>query len=173
MKSPVAYHSKILAMGSAFPKKRLTNHDLAKIVDTSDEWIFERTGIRARRIADIKGGDSNSGFAFEAAKKALNRAKLEPGDLDMILYATVSPDRIIPTVSCILHEKLGLKFPLLADYDYRITDKYGVMSFTGHPKRAVFLIGQDGRVLYEHVEKIAVTHRSAKELLQEIDKISN
>jgi peroxiredoxin Q/BCP len=69
-------------------------------------------------------------------------------------------------------EKLGLKFPLLADYDYRVTSKYGVMSFTGHPKRAVFLIGPDHKVLYQHVEKVAVTHRSAKELLQEIDKVS-
>jgi peroxiredoxin len=70
------------------------------------------------------------------------------------------------------HEKLGLKFPLLADYDSRITSKYGVMSFSGHPKRALFLIGQDGKVLYQHVEKIAVTHRSAKDLLKEIDKAS-
>lgn len=69
------------------------------------------------------------------------------------------------------HEKLALNFPLLADYDYRVTSKYGVMSFTGHPKRAVFLIGQDGTALYQHVEKVAVTHRSAKELLREIDKL--
>lgn len=106
---PHGFHAKILATGSAFPKKRLTNHDLAKIVDTSDEWIFARTGIRTRRVADIKGGDSNSGFALEAARKALKRAKLEPAGLDMILYATVSPDRIIPAVSCILQDKLGLK----------------------------------------------------------------
>jgi peroxiredoxin Q/BCP len=70
------------------------------------------------------------------------------------------------------HKKLGLKFPLLADYDFRITSKYGVMSFTGHPKRALFLIGQDGKVLYRHVEALAVNYRSAKELLKEIDKIS-
>jgi peroxiredoxin len=70
------------------------------------------------------------------------------------------------------HEKLGLKFPLLADYDYRITNKYGVMSFTGHPRRALFLIGQDGKVQYRHVETVGLTYRSTKEVLQELDKIT-
>lgn len=70
------------------------------------------------------------------------------------------------------HGKLGLKFPLLADYDYRVTSNFGVMSFTGHPKRALFLIGQDGKVLYRHIEPVAITYRSAKEVLKELDKIS-
>jgi thioredoxin-dependent peroxiredoxin len=70
------------------------------------------------------------------------------------------------------HQKLGLKFPLLADYDFRVTSKYGVMSFTGHPKRAIFLIGQDGKVLFRYVEPVAINYRSAKELLGQLDKIS-
>lgn len=68
------------------------------------------------------------------------------------------------------HEKLALKFPLLADYDTRVTTKYGVMSFMGHPKRALFLIGEDGRVLYSQVEKVAINHRSADEVLAAIDE---
>ncbi len=102
------FNAKILSTGSAFPKKRLTNSDLAKIVETSDEWIFERTGIRARHIADIKGGDSNSGFALEATIKALKKAKLTTKDIECIIFCTVSPDRIVPTASCILQHKLGL-----------------------------------------------------------------
>ncbi len=103
------YRSKILATGSAFPEQRLSNADLAKRVETNDEWIMERTGIRARRIADPTKGETNSGFAMAATKIALERAGLLATDIDFILYATVSPDQIMPNTACILQEKLGAK----------------------------------------------------------------
>jgi len=69
------------------------------------------------------------------------------------------------------HEKLSLPFSLLADYDTRITTKYGVMSFTGHPKRALFLLDEEGKVLYKHVECMAISYRSTEELLESIDEV--
>jgi len=70
------------------------------------------------------------------------------------------------------HEKLGLKFPLLADYDSRVTNKYGIMSFTGMPRRALFLIDQDGKIIYQHVEAVAISHRSTEQVLKAIDEVS-
>lgn len=103
------YRSKILATGSAFPAKRVTNNDLAKRVETNDEWIMERTGIRARRVADLSKGETNSKFAAEASKIALNKAGLTANDIDLILFATVSPDHIMPNTACIVQELLGAK----------------------------------------------------------------
>ena len=104
-----AFRSKILATGSAFPAQRVSNTDLAKRVETTDEWIMERTGIRARRIADPAKGETNSELALTASRQALERAGVSPADLDFILYATVSPDRIMPNTACVLQEKLGAK----------------------------------------------------------------
>ncbi len=103
------FHSKMVSTGSAFPKKRVTNADIAKMVDTSDEWIVERTGIRARRIADVPGGECNTGFAFEAATAALTKAKMKATDIECIVYCTVTPDRPLPSASCMLQDKLGLR----------------------------------------------------------------
>ncbi len=69
------------------------------------------------------------------------------------------------------HEKLSLPFPLLADYDSRITKKYGVMSFTGHPQRALFLIGEDQKIIWKHVEGLPISYRSAEEVLAKIDEL--
>jgi 3-oxoacyl-[acyl-carrier-protein] synthase-3 len=103
------YATKILSTGSAFPSQRVTNHDLARRVETNDEWIYERTGIRARRIADPSKKETNSGFAYEATLKALETARVDANDIDLILYATVSPDHIMPNTACVLQEKLGAK----------------------------------------------------------------
>jgi 3-oxoacyl-[acyl-carrier-protein] synthase-3 len=102
-------YSKILATGSAFPKKRLTNKDLEKIVETSDEWITERTGIKARRIANIGEGETNTQLAYEATCKALEKANLKPNDLDAIIYCTVSADHPIPSAACLLQKKLNCR----------------------------------------------------------------
>src|SRR4051812_11103120 len=96
-----AFRSKILATGSAFPQQRVSNMDLVKRVETSDEWIMERTGIRARRIADPSKGETNSELALKATRLALERAGLQASDLDFILYATVSPDHIMPSTACV------------------------------------------------------------------------
>ncbi len=98
---------RIIATGSYVPEGVVTNHDLEKIVDTSDDWIIERTGIRERRIAS--GKQAASDLAFEAASAALKRAHLKPKDLDVIIVATVTADMPFPSTACILQSKLGAK----------------------------------------------------------------
>ena len=96
----------IIGVGKYTPEKVVTNKDLEKIMDTSDEWIRTRTGIEERRIAE---DDMNtSDMAYEAAKKAIENAGLSPEEIDLILVATVTPDQPFPTVSCMLQEKLGV-----------------------------------------------------------------
>jgi len=95
----------LLGVGHYVPERVLTNHDLEKMVDTSDEWIRTRTGIEERRIAD---DDMNtSDMAYLASKKALEDANIKAEDLDLILVATVTPDYPFPSVGCLLQEKLG------------------------------------------------------------------
>ena len=95
----------IEGLGFYLPSKILTNADLEKIVETSDEWIQTRTGIRERRIA--ADGENTSDLAVAAARKALEAAKLKPTDLDLILVATMTPDMPCPATSCIVQSKLG------------------------------------------------------------------
>jgi 3-oxoacyl-[acyl-carrier-protein] synthase-3 len=101
------YRSRIAGTGSYLPEKILTNFDLEKMVDTSDQWIRERTGINTRRIA--APDQVTSDLALEAAKIALAEAGIGPKDIDMILVATASPDTVMPSVSCVLQAKLGAK----------------------------------------------------------------
>ncbi len=100
-------HARITGTGSYAPKKIITNQDLEKLVDTSDEWITERTGIKERRIAEK--GQSTSDLAYEAAHKALKAAKLSPQELDLILMATTTPDMLMPNLGCVVQDKLGAK----------------------------------------------------------------
>lgn len=100
-------HARITGTGSYAPKKVITNHDLEKLVDTSDEWIIERTGIRERRIAEK--GQTTSDLAYEASRKALRAAGLRADELDLILVATMTPDMILPSTGCVLQEKLGAR----------------------------------------------------------------
>jgi 3-oxoacyl-[acyl-carrier-protein] synthase-3 len=102
------HQSKILGTGIYLPKKILTNIDLEKIVDTSDEWIFERTGIRARRICSTEGGEFPTDMAELATLDALKAANLEPNDIDMIIFASVTPDCKLPNSATILQQKLGI-----------------------------------------------------------------
>lgn len=95
----------ILATGSYTPEKVLTNADLEKMVDTSDEWIVTRTGIHERRISSPE--QASSDLAYEAAVKALRKAKISAEELDMIIVATVTPDSMFPSTACILQHKLG------------------------------------------------------------------
>ncbi|HHW56510.1 MAG TPA: ketoacyl-ACP synthase III [Clostridia bacterium] len=95
----------VLGTGSYAPEKILTNFDLEKMVDTSDEWITTRTGIKERRIAD--SSQATSDLAIEAAKKALEDAKLTAEEIDMIIVATVTPDMNFPSTACIVQANLG------------------------------------------------------------------
>ena len=95
----------IIGTGRYTPEKVLSNHDLEQMVETSDEWIRERTGIRERRIA--APDQAASDLAFLAAQRALAMANLDPKQLDHIIVATTSPDRILPSCACTLQQKLG------------------------------------------------------------------
>lgn len=97
----------IVGIGRYLPEKIVTNADLEKIMDTSDEWIRTRTGIEERRIADDNTNTSDMGFA--AAQKAIQDAGITPEDIDLILVATVTPDQPFPSVACMLQERLGAK----------------------------------------------------------------
>ena len=99
-------NSRIIGTGSHLPEKVLTNADLDKIVDTSDEWIRSRTGIRSRHIA--AEGELTSDLALPAAQKALQSAGVAAADIDMIIVATTTPDMIFPSTACILQSKLGI-----------------------------------------------------------------
>jgi 3-oxoacyl-[acyl-carrier-protein] synthase-3 len=96
----------ITGTGSALPEKRLTNDDLSKMVETNDEWIVQRTGIRERRIAGE--GESTATLAAAAARKALDAAGLQPSDLDLIIVATITPEMVFPSTACFVAASLGL-----------------------------------------------------------------
>lgn len=95
---------KILSSGSYVPEKVLTNFDLEKMVETSDEWISTRTGIKERRIADKS--ENTSDLAYKAAVKAIEKAKISVDDIDLIILATISPDAPMPSTACYLQKKL-------------------------------------------------------------------
>ncbi|HLR42623.1 MAG TPA: beta-ketoacyl-ACP synthase III [Pseudogracilibacillus sp.] len=97
----------IIGTGHYAPDNVVTNKDLEKIVDTTDEWIRSRTGIEERRIA--KDDEDSSDMAYEAAKRALNDAGVSAEEIDLILVATVTPDTPFPSVSCMIQDKLGAK----------------------------------------------------------------
>jgi 3-oxoacyl-[acyl-carrier-protein] synthase-3 len=100
------YSSIIIGTGSALPEKRLTNDDLAKMVETNDEWIVQRTGIRQRRIAEP--GETTASLATLAAKRALLSAGIEAKDLDLIVCATITPEMVFPSTGCFVAAALGL-----------------------------------------------------------------
>src|SRR3954452_2670024 len=95
----------IVGTGSYLPERVLTNADLMKIVDTSDEWITTRTGIKERRVA--AEGEQTSDLATKAALRALEQAKIAPADVDLILLATASPDMVFPATACFVQTKIG------------------------------------------------------------------
>jgi len=97
----------IKSTGAYVPEKVLTNADLEKIVDTTDEWITTRTGIRTRRIA--RDDEATSDLAYKASKVALKNAGLSPEEIELIIVATITPDMFFPSTACIVQDKLGAK----------------------------------------------------------------
>jgi 3-oxoacyl-[acyl-carrier-protein] synthase-3 len=95
----------VLGTGHSYPEGILTNADLAQLVETSDEWITTRTGIKQRRKA--AADEYTSLFAVRAARQAIERARLDPADIDLLLCATVTPDQILPSTGCIVQAELG------------------------------------------------------------------
>ncbi len=99
--------SHIIGTGSAAPERVLTNQDLERIVDTSDDWIIRRTGIRERRISSLQRPENTAEMATDAAVRALETAQVDPSELDMIVVGTVTPDRQFPSTGCMVQTALG------------------------------------------------------------------
>ena len=102
-------HSKIIGTGGYLPKKILTNKDLEAIVDTTDEWILERTGIKQRHIAEEN--ETTSSMATQASIDAIESANIKESDIDLFIVATTTPDQIFPSTACIVQNKLNIKAP--------------------------------------------------------------
>ena len=100
------YGAIIAGTGSALPEKRLTNDELARMVDTNDEWIVQRTGIRERRIAGPN--DTTASLGTAAARRAIEAAGLEPKDIDLVLCATITPEMVFPSTACFIGAELGI-----------------------------------------------------------------
>ena len=99
-------YSRITGTGSYLPQKVLSNHDLEKMVDTNDQWIQERTGIKKRHI--IADGETTTDLAFNAAKKAIEAAGIENTEIDLIIVATTTPTKIFPSTASLVQEQLGI-----------------------------------------------------------------
>ena len=123
----------ITGLGISVPERVLTNQDLEKMVETSDEWIFERTGIRQRHIAEP--GQATSDVAVPAAREALERAGVSPGEVDLLVVATASPDMLFPASAALVADQIGAvnaaAYDLLAGctgFVYALAQAYGVVS---------------------------------------------
>ena len=102
------------SIGAYIPKKCMSNADFEKFLDTSDEWIVQRTGIKYRYLAD--DSEATSDLAYEAAKVAIKRAKIDKDDIDAIILATITPDHFcMPSTACIVADKLGIKGAMAFD----------------------------------------------------------
>ena len=136
----------IVGTGSYVPEKRLTNADLSKMVDTSDEWITTRTGIKERRIA--AKDETTSEMATKAALKALEQAKVKPEDLDLILIATATPDMLFPATACFVQKKIGAKKAACLDISAACAGfLFGIeiaqQFITSHTHETVLVIGAE------------------------------
>lgn len=100
-------YSRIIGTGSYLPEKKLSNRDLESMVDTSDEWIYSRTGIRNRHIAAEY--ETTSDLALKASQRAIAAANIDASEIDLIIVATSTPDMIFPSTACLLQAKLGIK----------------------------------------------------------------
>ncbi|NBO10948.1 MAG: beta-ketoacyl-ACP synthase III, partial [Methylophilaceae bacterium] len=100
-------YSRIAGTGSYLPERILTNAELERMIDTTDEWIYTRTGIRERHLA--AEGEATSDMALNAAKQAIAAAQIDPQEIDLIVLATTTPDRIFPSTACMLQQKLGIR----------------------------------------------------------------
>ncbi len=107
MAETIRGYSRIVGTGSYLPARELTNKDIEQKIDTSDEWIFSRTGIRTRRVA--AEGETTSDLAMHASRNAMAAAGVTPDDVDLIVVATTTPDIVFPSTACIVQRKLGIR----------------------------------------------------------------
>ena len=106
-------HSRIIGTGSYLPAKVVTNYDLEKIVETTHDWIFSRSGISERHVA--AESEMSSDLALHASSRAIEAAGLSANDIDLIIVATTTPDHIFPSTACVLQDKLGIKSAIAFD----------------------------------------------------------
>ncbi len=139
-------NAKITALGCYSPPRLLTNQDLEKLVDTTNQWIMERTGIYQRHIAE--DGMATSDMAYEAAKVAIANRGIDPQKIDAVIVCTVTPDMMFPATACLVQNKLGLKhawgFDLIAacsGFVYGLTTAAHLVSGGSH--KCVLVIGAD------------------------------
>jgi 3-oxoacyl-[acyl-carrier-protein] synthase-3 len=138
--------ARISSLATYVPPRLLTNADLERMVDTSDEWILQRTGIRERHI--VEPGVATSDLAVEAARKAIERAGLTPDDIDFIVVGTTTPDTLFPSTACLVQERLGANhawgydlFAACSGFTYALTTAAQLVS-AGGSKHAL-VIGAD------------------------------
>ena len=143
----------ILGTGHAYPEGILTNADLEKLVETSDEWITKRVGIKQRRKA--AKGEYTSLFAVRAARQAIERARIDPSEIDTLICATVTPDQILPSTGCLIQAEIGANNAAAFDiaaacsgFLYGLTMANGMIQ-TGQSRRAL-VIGAE--VLTQYVD---------------------
>jgi 3-oxoacyl-[acyl-carrier-protein] synthase-3 len=136
----------IIGTGSYVPEKRLTNEDLSKIVETSDDWITTRTGIKERRVA---GKDENtSDMATKAALSAIDQAGISPEEIDLILVATATPDMLFPATACFVQKKIGARNAACLDISAACAGfifglEIGQQFITSHTYDSVLVIGAE------------------------------
>lgn len=140
------YHVSITGIGANVPERVMTNNELSKLVDTSDEWIVVRTGIRERRIA--REDEALSDMALPAARDALARSGIDPADLDLVIVATVTPDMAFPATAAIIADELGAHEAAAYDlsagctgFMYAVAQAYGMLA--GGICRRALVVGGD------------------------------
>ena len=151
----------IIGTGSYVPERVMTNADLAKLVETSDEWITTRTGIKERRIA--AKNEFTSDLASNAAKAALENAEIEASEIDLIIVATITPDKFMPSTACLVQTKIGANNAACFDisaacsgflYAIEIAQQF----ITSHTYNTILVIGADKLVSTDGVYGIRVSH---------------
>jgi len=127
----MSHYSRVIGTGGYLPEKVLTNEQISLMVETSDSWIYERTGIKSRRIAGDH--ESASSMAEVAARQAIEAAQIKPDEIDLIIVASGTPDRVYPSTGCLLQQRLGKKSGVAFDvqaacsgaiYGLSIADQY-------------------------------------------------
>src|SRR6478609_12231398 len=136
----------IIGTGSYTPEKILTNEDLSRMVDTSDEWITTRTGIKERRVA--AKDETTSDMAAKAALKAIEQAEISPEEIDLILVATATPDMVFPATACFIQTKIGAKNAACLDVSaacagFLFALEIGQQFITSHTYETVLVIGAE------------------------------
>lgn len=133
----------IKAFGAYAPSRIVSNDDLSKIVETNDEWIVERTGIKERRISE---GEDTSDIAVKAATKALERANLKGEDIDLIIVATITPDKFTPSVACLVQKEIQAENAMAFDvsaacsgFIFALQSAYSMMKVTENFKNALVI----------------------------------